>query len=307
VPNRIGTVPQGFDDCTAGRKNGCDRRNCSRRCFRLNRLNRCTRPEGLSLKASATIRRGGRIGAAAATACVVVFACTGSTTAIVPRDCPSRLRRPSGRAEELVRPAQLLASLFSLEPTQPLQSSRGSVPRAFGDRTAGRKNWCDRCKCWRRCFRLSRFHRCSCSEGLSPLDSGGRAVGRQNWSDRCKCRRRCFLSESLPPLQLFGVSVPARLRRPCGGSVELERPVQVPAAVFSSESLPPLQLFGGSVPARLRRPCCGSVELVRPVHLLAAVFSSESLPPLQLFGGSVPARLWRPCGGSAELVRRYFC
>jgi hypothetical protein len=122
-----GSVPQGFDDPTAGWKNWCDRRHCLRRCFRLNQLNRCNRP----------------------------------------RVCPSRLRRPYGWVEELVRPPPLLESLFSLAPAQPLQSSRGTVPRAFGDRTAGRKNWCDRRNCLRRCLRLNQLNRCNRPEGLS--------------------------------------------------------------------------------------------------------------------------------------------
>jgi hypothetical protein len=175
-----GSVPQGFGDHPAGRKNWCGRRNCLRRCFRLHRLNHCNRPEGLSLEHSAAARQGRRIGAAAATACVVVFACTGSTTAIVPRDCPSSIRRPHGGAAELVRPAQLLASLFSLEPTQPLRSSRGSVPQGFGDHPAGRKNWCDRRNCLRRCFRLNQLNHCDRPEGLSLKASATIRLGGRN-------------------------------------------------------------------------------------------------------------------------------
>jgi hypothetical protein len=162
-----GSVPRSSGDHAVGRQNWCDRRHCLRRCLRLNQLNHCNRPEGLSLKASTTVWRGVRIGATGATACAVVFACTNSTTAIVPRDCPSSIRRPHGWAEELVRPASLLESLFSLEPAQPLHSSRGTVPQGFGDRTAGRKNWCDRRNCLRRCLRLNRLDHCNRPEGLS--------------------------------------------------------------------------------------------------------------------------------------------
>jgi hypothetical protein len=106
---------------------GTDRDNCWHRRCRLHRLNRCNRSEGLSLEAPATERRGGRIGAASVAACVVVFACTSSTAAIVPRVCPSMLRRPNG----------------------------------------GRQNWCDLRSCLRRCFGLRQLNRCNRSKGLS--------------------------------------------------------------------------------------------------------------------------------------------
>ena len=137
------------------------------RCFRLYRLNRCHRFEGLSLKASAAVRLGGRIGTAEVIAGIVAVACTNSTVALVPRVCPSGLRQPYGWAEELVRLARLLASVYSHESIQSLHSSRGTVPQGFGVRTAGRQNWCDRRDCLRRCIRMNRFNRCTRPEGLS--------------------------------------------------------------------------------------------------------------------------------------------
>jgi hypothetical protein len=169
------------------------------------------------------MRRVGRIGATEITACVVVFACTHSTAALVPRVCPSRFGRPCGGAAELVRPARLLASLFSLVPTQPLHSFRGSVPQGSGDHAAGRRNWCDRRNCLRRCCRLDQLNRRPRSEGLSlKAPATVRRGGRIGATEITACIVAVACTHSTAAL--VPRVCPSRVWRPCGGAAELVRP-----------------------------------------------------------------------------------
>jgi hypothetical protein len=88
--------------------------------------------------APATMQWVGKIYATGAIAGVALLVCTASTAAIVPRVCPRRSPGPNGGSVELVQPLQLLASLFSSAPLQPLQSFQGSVPAGLRGRTADR-------------------------------------------------------------------------------------------------------------------------------------------------------------------------
>ncbi len=77
------------------------------------------------------------------------------------------------RSERIVEPGAV-----QLDEVAHVQHTGGSHFEAVASRSrhssgpaVGRQNWCHRCNCWRRCFRLYRLHRCKsfCCEPMGVL------------------------------------------------------------------------------------------------------------------------------------------